>query len=34
MSQRLVIWDRHYLKGLEGLGGMALLKEVCHWGGF
>lgn len=22
----------HYLKRLEGLGNVVLLKEVCHWG--
>lgn len=28
----LVTSEWHYLKGLEGLRGVALLEEVCHWG--
>jgi hypothetical protein len=32
MFQCLVTREWNYLKGLEGLGGVALLKEVCHWG--
>ena len=26
----LVTRECHYLKGLKGLGGVALLEEVCH----
>jgi hypothetical protein len=28
----LVIRKWHYFKGLEGLRGLELLEEVCHWG--
>lgn len=30
--ERLVTKKWHCLKRYKGLTGMALLKEVCHWG--